>query len=75
MARGTLPRMLTRAERRRPVRNAVVREILETAAALTTTEAKGAAFGRAYAALNDSDEDEREILLIRVMEALDLGRE
>lgn len=75
IVRDIVPRILTRAERRRVVRNAVVREILDTAATLTTDEAKNAGFDRARRALEDADDDERQVLMIRVMEALNFGRE
>lgn len=67
--------MLTAAERRRPVANAVVGELLATAVEQTTWEAKGVAFDRALATVDQEDEDERERLLILVMDALGWPRE
>lgn len=77
VARQIIPRMLTLAERRRPVQNEVVREVLLTAADMTQAE-KDAALGRAFDAINDDDEldeDARVVLRIRVMDSLGFARE
>lgn len=75
-----LPRKLTRAERMRKVENAIVRDILAELAgrdvATLAENERSAFFDRALEAVRTTeDEDERERLLILVMDAIGFGRE
>lgn len=76
--RHVLPRMLTRAERRRPVASPVIRAALEAARALprgAPWPVQRAILDRVEAELRQTDEDERGRVLILTYEALGLPRE
>lgn len=67
--------ILTPAQKRRPVRNAIVRELIASADAGADWRTKSAAFDRALAAVKDENVRERTRLLILVMQAWGLPRE